>query len=222
MSTLNSIPLASVVMRVVLIEDLREVREGLAALINGTPGYKCVAAYSMMETALAQVQNDSPDLILTDLGLPGMSGIEGIEKLRAMYPETPILALTIYDNDEQIFNALCNGANGYLLKNTPPARLLGALKEAVEGGSPMSPVIAARVVRLFREFRPPETANYYLTAQETELLKLLVEGHYKKTAAHALGISFHTVSFHLKNIYNKLQVHSKTEAVAKALREKLV
>jgi DNA-binding NarL/FixJ family response regulator len=222
MSSLNAGPSSDVVMRVVLIEDLREVREGLTALINGTAGFTCVAAYSLMETALARIEKDSPDLILTDLGLPGMSGIEGIERLRAMFPETPILALTIYDNDDQIFNALCNGANGYLLKNTPPARLLEALKEAVEGGSPMSPAIAARVVRLFREFRPPETANYYLTAQETELLKLLVEGHYKKTAAHALGISFHTVSFHLKNIYDKLQVHSKTEAVAKALREKLV
>ena len=222
MPSLNSNPSSDAVMRVVLIEDLREVREGLAALINGTAGYKCVAAYSLMETALARIEKDSPDLVLTDLGLPGMSGIEGIERLRAMFPETPILALTIYDNDEQIFNALCNGANGYLLKNTPPARLLEALTEAVEGGSPMSPAIAARVVRLFREFRLPETANYYLTAQETELLKLLVEGHYKKTAAHALGISFHTVSFHLKNIYYKLQVHTKTEAVAKALREKLV
>ena len=222
MSSLNSNPSSHVVTRVVLIEDLREVREGLAALITGTAGYQCVAAYSMMESALTRIEKDSPGLILTDLGLPGMSGVEGIERLRAMLPETPILALTIYDNDEQIFNALCNGANGYLLKNTPPARLLEALREAVEGGSPMSPTIAARVVRLFREFRPPETANYHLTAQETELLKLLVEGHYKKTAAQALGISFHTVSFHLKNIYTKLQVHSKTEAVAKALREKLV
>src|SRR5688572_27741713 len=154
MSSLNSNTSPDAVMRVVLIEDLREVREGLAALINGTPGYKCVEAYSMMETALACIEKDSPDLILTDLGLPGMSGIE---RLRAIFPETPIMALTIYDNDEQIFNALCNGANGYLLKNTPPARLLEALKEAVEGGSPMSPTIAARVVRLFREFRPPET-----------------------------------------------------------------
>lgn len=222
MASLDVSPQSSAEMRVVLIEDLREIREGLAALINGTAGYKCVAAYAMMETALARIKNDNPDLILTDLGLPGMSGIEGIEKMRAIFPETPILALTIYDNDEQIFNALCNGANGYLLKNTPPARLLEALKEAVEGGSPMSPAIAARVVRLFREFRPPATADYHLTAQETELLKLLIEGHYKKTAAHALGISFHTVSFHLKNIYDKLQVHSKTEAVAKALREKLV
>jgi DNA-binding NarL/FixJ family response regulator len=208
--------------RVVIIEDLREIRESLVALVGGTAGFDCIASYGMMETALARIANDRPDIILTDLGLPGMSGVEGIEKLREIFPETPILALTIYDNDDQIFKALCNGANGYLLKNTPPARLLEALQEAVEGGSPISPTIAARVVRLFREFRPPESADYRLTPQETELLKLLIEGHHKKTAARAMGISFHTVSFHLKNIYEKLQVHSKTEAVAKALREKLV
>jgi DNA-binding NarL/FixJ family response regulator len=207
---------------VVIIEDLRDIREGLAALINGTAGYKCVASYGMMETALTRIKNDLPDIILTDLGLPGMSGIEGIERLRQIFPETPIIALTIYDNENNIFNALCNGANGYLLKNTPPARLLEALQEAVEGGSPMSPQIAARVVKLFREFRPPVHADYHLTPQETELLKLLIEGHHKKTAAKEMNISFHTVSFHLKNIYEKLQVHSKTEAVAKALREKLV
>lgn len=209
-------------LRVVIIEDLRDIREGLTALINGTSGYACVASYGMVETALARIENDQPDIILTDLGLPGMSGIEGIERLRQIFPETPIIALTIYDNDKQIFAALCNGANGYLLKNTPPARLLEALQEAAEGGSPMSPQIAARVVKLFREFRPPESANYHLTSQETQLLKLLIEGHHKKTAAKEMNISFHTVSFHLKNIYEKLQVHSKTEAVAKALREKLV
>jgi DNA-binding NarL/FixJ family response regulator len=209
-------------LRVVLIEDVRDVRDGLAALISGTAGYKCVAAYGMMETALARIKQDQPDIILTDLGLPGISGVEGIGRLRQIFPSTPIIALTIFDNDDQVFNALCNGANGYLLKNTPPARLLEALQEAVAGGSPMSPQVASRVVRLFREFRPPEHANYRLTPQETELLKLLIEGHHKKTAAEALGISFHTVSFHLSNIYEKLQVHSKTEAVAKALREKLV
>lgn len=209
-------------LRVALIEDLREIRDGLAVLINGTAGYKCVAAYGMMETALARIEQDQPDIILTDLGLPGMSGVEGIERLRRMFPHTPILALTVFDNDDQVFNALCNGANGYLLKTTPPARLLEALQEAVEGGSPMSPQVASRVVRLFREFRPPQHADYRLTPQEMELLKLLIEGHHKKTAAAALGVSFHTVSFHLNNIYEKLQVHSKTEAVAKALREKLV
>jgi len=213
---------SSEILRVVLIEDLREVREGLSALISGTAGYRCVASYGMMETALARIEKEDPDIILTDLGLPGMSGIEGIKRLREIFPETPIIALTIYDNNEQIFSALCNGANGYLLKHTPPARLLEALHEAVEGGSPMSPQVAARVIKLFREFRPPENADYHLTPQETELLRLLVEGHHKKTAAREMEISFHTVSFHLKNIYEKLQVHSKTEAVAKAMREKLV
>ena len=112
------------VLRVVLIEDLREIREGLAALINGTDGFKCVASYGMMETALARIESEQPDVILTDLGLPGMSGTEGIERLRQMFAAVPIIALTIYDNDTEIFNALCNGANGYLLKNTPPARRL--------------------------------------------------------------------------------------------------
>jgi DNA-binding NarL/FixJ family response regulator len=209
-------------LRVVIIEDLRDIREGLTALINGTAGFECVASYGRMETALVRIENDRPDVILTDLGLPGMSGTEGIEHLRKMFADMPIIALTIYDNDTEIFNALCNGANGYLLKNTPPARLLEALKEAVDGGSPMSPQIAARVVSLFRTFRPPEHADYQLTPQEISLLKLLIEGHYKKTAAREMEISVHTVSFHLKNIYEKLQVHSKTEAVAKALREQLV
>ena len=208
--------------RVVLIEDLREVREGLAALINGTSGFQCTGSYFSMEAALSALENPLPDVILTDIGLPGMSGIRGTEILRELFPDVPILALTVYDNDDQVFAALCAGASGYLLKNTAPARLLESIREAVEGGAPMSPEVARRVIRLFREFRPPESASYHLTAQETELLKLLVEGHYKKTAARELGISTNTVSFHLKNIYAKLQVHSKTEAVAKALREHLI
>lgn len=213
---------AEKILRVVIIEDLRDIREGLTALINGTAGFQCVAGYGMMETALAKIGSDAPDVILTDLGLPGMSGIEGIKKLRQMFADVPVIALTIYDNNHEIFNALCNGANGYLLKNTPPARLLEALQEAVDGGSPMSPTVAARVVNLFRTFRPPEHADYHLTPQEITLLKLLIEGHHKKTAAREMSISFHTVSFHLKNIYEKLQVHSKTEAVAKALQENIL
>jgi DNA-binding NarL/FixJ family response regulator len=208
--------------RVVVIEDLREVRDGLAMLINGTHGLQCVASYRSMEDALRSIAADAPTVILTDIGLPGMTGIEGIRLLRGRYPEVPILALTVYDNDDHVFDCLCAGATGYLLKNTPPARLLESLKEAVDGGAPMSPEVARRVVRLFREFRPPDRSPHVLTPQETELLKLLVEGHYYKTAAHTLGISTNTVSFHLKNIYQKLQVHSKSEAVAKALRDRLV
>jgi DNA-binding NarL/FixJ family response regulator len=208
--------------RIVLIEDLREVREGLTALINGTQGFKCIGSYHSMEAALAGIGMTAPDVILTDIGLPGMSGIQGIEVLRKRFAEVAILALTIYDNDRQVFDALCAGASGYLLKNTAPARLLESIQEVALGGAPMSPQVAGRVVRLFRKFRPPETASYRLTPQETELLRLLIEGHYKKTAAKEMGIATSTVSFHLKNIYSKLQVHSKTEAVAKALREHLI
>ena len=208
--------------RVCIIEDLRDVRDGLAALITGTPGFECSSSYSSMEAALDPIGRELPDVVLTDIGLPGMSGIEGIGILRERHPAMSIVALTVYDNDDQVFDALCAGASGYLLKNTPPARLLDSLKEVVDGGAPMSPEVARRVVRLFRDFRPPATASHHLTPHETQLLKLLIEGHHKKTAAREMNISVNTVSFHLKNIYKKLQVHSKTEAVAKALREHLV
>jgi DNA-binding NarL/FixJ family response regulator len=209
-------------LRIVIIEDLREVREGLTMLINGTPGFTCASSYRTMEDALRRISGDRPEVILTDIGLPGMDGIEGTRILRERFPGVPIVALTVYDDDAQIFAILCAGASGYLLKNTHPARLLESLREVVDGGAPMSPEVAHRVVKLFREFRPPEHAPCRLTPQETELLKLLVEGHHYKTAASEMGITTNTVSFHLKNIYAKLQVHSKTEAVAKALREHLV
>lgn len=170
-------------LRVVIIEDVREVREGLTMLINGTSGFTVARSYRTMEDALQHIGDDHPDVILTDIGLPGMSGVEGIPRLREHYPEVPILTLTVYDNDDEVFSALCAGASGYLLKNTPPSRLLESLREAVDGGAPMSPDVACRVVTLFRKFRPPERAPSHLTPQETELLKLLVEGNHYKTAS---------------------------------------
>lgn len=208
--------------RVVIIEDLTEVREGLAMLINGTSGFCCAGAFRTMEDALAGMDACRPDVILTDIGLPGMNGIEGTRVLGARFPNVPILALSVYGDDENVFDAICAGASGYLLKNTPPARLLESIREVVNGGAPMSPEIARRVVTIFREFRPPERAAYRLTPQETELLKLIVDGHHYKTAAREMGISINTVSFHLKHVYEKLQVHSKSEAVAKALRARLI
>ena len=208
--------------RVSIIEDLRDVREGLAVLINGSPGFRCTASFRTMEDALRSINGNLPDVILTDIGLPGMTGVEGIRILKERYPDLPIIALTVYDDDERIFDALCAGASGYLLKNTPPSRLLEGLKEVASGGAPMSPEVARRVINLFREFRPPDRSPSHLTQQETELLKLIVDGHSYKTAAAKLNISTSTVSFHLQNIYNKLQVHSKSEAVAKALRNHLV
>jgi DNA-binding NarL/FixJ family response regulator len=208
--------------KVAIVEDRREIREGLAILINGTEGFRCTGSYRSMEEALDKIGFELPDVALNDIGLPGMSGIEGIKILKERYPDLLVLMLTVYDDDERIFDAMCAGASGYLLKKTPPARLLESLREAVSGGAPMSPEVARRVISLFREIRPPERADYNLTPHETRLLKLFVEGHNYKTAAAELGVSIHTVSFHLRSIYEKLQVHSKSELVAKALQNRLV
>ena len=210
------------IIKVAIIEDRREIRDGLGMLINGTEGFKCSGAYRSMEDALARIGSDLPDVALCDIGLPGMSGIEGMRILKEQFPNLLLLMLTIYDDDERIFDALCAGACGYLLKKTPPAKLLEGLREAVNGGSPMSPEVARRVIALFRDIRPPERADYELTPHETRLLKLLVEGHNYKTAALELNVSINTISFHMRHIYEKLQVHSKSEAVAKALRDRLV
>jgi len=175
-----------------------------------------------MEEALDRIALQLPDIVLSDIGLPGRSGIEGVKLLKERHPQLLVLMLTVYDDDERIFEAMCAGACGYLLKKTPPARLLESLKEAVQGGAPMSPEVARRVVALFREIRPPDRADYQLTPHETRLLKLFVEGHNYKTAAVELGVSVNTVNFHVRHIYEKLQVHSRSEAVAKALRNRLV
>lgn len=210
------------VIKVAIIEDRRDIREGLATLISGTTGYRCTNGFRSMEEALENIDQDLPHVALVDIGLPGMSGIDGIEILKSRHPDLSMLMLTVYNDDERIFDALCAGACGYLLKNTPPSRLLASVEEAVTGGSPMSPEIARRVVSLFREIRPPETADYQLTPHETRLLKLLVDGHNYKTAAKELGVSVNTISFHMRHIYEKLQVHSKSEAVSKALRHRLI
>jgi DNA-binding NarL/FixJ family response regulator len=208
--------------RVAIVEDQRDIREGLRFLIDGTPGYRCAGVYPSMEEALAAVTPATTDIVLTDLGLPGMTGVEGIGRFKERFPALPLVALTVYDDDDRILAALCAGASGYLLKKTPPARLVEGLADACGGGAPMSPDIAARVIALFRQFRPPARADYALTPHETRLLALLAQGHSYKTAAAELGNSVNTVAFHLKSIYLKLQVHSKSEAVAKALREGLV
>jgi DNA-binding NarL/FixJ family response regulator len=208
--------------RVVVVEDRRELRDGLSVLIDGTEGYRCVRSYGSMEEALAGIARDAPDVVLLDIGLPGMSGIDGARVLKERLPAARILMLTVYEDDERIFEALCAGATGYLLKKTPPARLLEDLREAVDGGAPMSPEVARRVVDLFRTIQPPRTVDYHLTPHETRLLRLLVDGHNYKTAAVELGVSVNTISFHMRHVYDKLQVHSKSEAVAKALKGRLV
>ncbi|HEY8559550.1 MAG TPA: response regulator transcription factor [Pyrinomonadaceae bacterium] len=210
------------IIKVAIIEDLRDIREGLAALLNGTEGYRCVGKFGSVEEALRNLQRDLPDVILSDIGLPGMDGIEGVRIIKEKHPEMTILMLSVYNDNERIFDALCAGACGYLLKKTPPARIVESLNEALGGGAPMSPEIARKVITLFRDVRPPERVDYDLTPHETRLLKLLIDGHTKKTAAAEIGVSVNTVSFHLKRVYEKLQVHSKSEAVAKALKNRIV
>lgn len=207
---------------VATIEDQTVIREGLAAMIDATEGFRCVGRYGSVEEAIGGLPHSTPDVVLTDLGLPGRSGIEGIRLLKERFPSMLFLVLTVFDDDERIFDALCAGACGYLLKKTPAARLLDSVREVVAGGSPMSPEVARRVIDLFRRVRPPERADFALTPHEVRLLKLIVEGHSYKSAAAALSVTVHTISFHMRSIYDKLQVHSKSEAVAKALRQGLV
>lgn len=208
--------------RVAIVEDRREIRENLTLLLNATPGFHVTQSYPSMESALPGISPGSADIVLVDLGLPGMSGTEGIRILKNRHPSLPTMVLTVYDDDARIFEALCAGACGYLLKKTPQARLLESIREVLEGGAPMSPEVASRVIALFRTVRPPEKVDYELTPHETRLLKLLVDGHNYKTAAKELGVTGNTISFHMRRIYEKLQVHSKSEAVAKALRDHVV
>ena len=210
------------IISVSLVEDQPDIREGLALLIGSTPGFRCVGAYRSMEEALPGLARRPPAIALLDIGLPGMSGLDGIRVIHERQPDVQILMLTVYEDDDRIFNALCAGAIGYLLKKTPPGRLIESLREAVNGGSPISPELARKVVSLFRTVRPRAGADYDLTGHETRLLRMLVDGHNYTTAAEELKVSVNTVAFHMKRIYEKLQVHSKSEAVAKALREGLI
>ena len=223
MSIANSeTPTANGRISVAVIEDHHKLRQFLEFLFNNTTGYRCAGTFRTMEEALEKIRFDPPDLALVDIGLPGMSGIEGIRILKEKYPRMLLLMNTVYDDDERIFDALCAGASGYLLKKTPPAELLEKVDEAIHGGAPMSPEVARRTLALFREIRPPEREDYHLAPHEIRLLGLLAEGHSYKTAAATLNVTVKTISFHLQKIYEKLQVHSKSEAVSKALRNRLI
>ena len=208
--------------RVAIVEDERRTREGLRSLIAGSTGFQCVGTWGSVEEALTAIRMAGPQVTLLDLGLPGMSGIEGIGALRDRCPGSTFVVLTVYEDSERVFDALCAGAGGYMLKNTPPGKLLDALRDAVKGGAPMSSEIARRVIDVFRRFRPPEKSPHNLTPHELRLLKLLVEGYSYKSAAAELNVSINTIAFHVQNIYGKLQVHSKSEAVARALRDHLL
>lgn len=200
-----------------IVEDDDEIRESLALLISGTSGFECLTTYGDCESSIDGIVEERPDVVLMDIGLPGMSGIEGIKLLKQQIPDLDILVISIRENDKTVFDALCNGASGYLIKETPPARILEAIREVKNGGAPMSTQIARMVVSSFKI-----TPSDSLTQRETEVLSQLCKGMSYKMIADSLFISEETVRRHIKSIYRKLEVHSKSEAVAKAIKEKLV
>jgi DNA-binding NarL/FixJ family response regulator len=207
--------------RVAIVEDDRAVREGLGMIIGGTPGYECTGKFYSAEEALRAMNGATPDVLLLDIHLPGMLGSDAVRLFREKYPALQILMLTIYDGQDKVFESICNGACGYLLKKTPPAKLLDAIREAYAGGAPMSPEIARKVITLFQQSGPPEKLDEPLTPQETRLLKLLSEGYSYQNSAGQLNISINTVRNYIRSIYEKLHVNTKSEAVSKALRHRL-
>jgi len=203
--------------KVAIIEDDHDIRQSLGLIIHHTEGFECQQCFESCEAALEALAANPPHVVLMDINLPGMTGIEGAAILKKKHPHTDIMMLTIREDDQAVFDSLCAGATGYLLKNTPPAQLLQAIKELHAGGSPMSSHIARKVLLSFR----PQ-AESPLSARETEILGLLCEGHHYKRIAEQLFVSGHTVRSHIKNIYYKLQVNSRAEAVRKATKDKLI
>ena len=207
---------------VALVEDDRRFRGALQILLEGTPSFELAFAAGSVEEALRITPERQPRVILLDIHLPGLSGIEGVGFIRERLPDAMVLMLTVFEDEDRIFEALCNGAGGYLLKKTPPTRLLEYVSEAATGGAPMSPEIAAKVVRLFARLPKRVALDEHLTIQETAFLKLLAEGHSYASSADELGISVNTVRNYVRSIYDKLHVHSKSEAVSKAIRAGLI
>ncbi|HSM51090.1 MAG TPA: response regulator transcription factor [Thermoanaerobaculia bacterium] len=208
--------------RVVLVEDDRRTREALQLLIDGTPGFRCVAAFGSVEEVRRGYTREGADVVLLDINLPGIPGSEGVPLVQEAFPEAVVLMLTVFEDEGRIFRSLCNGARGYLLKRMPPGRLLDSIREAASGGAPMSPEIAAKVITLFSRIAPPVEPECHLSPQEVRLLQLLARGLGYQPAGEELGVSINTVRNHVRAIYEKLHVHSKSEAVAKALRSGLI
>lgn len=205
-----------------VIEDNDELRTTLVEVIDSDAELMCSLNFMRCEEALAALQKESPpQVILMDIGLPGMSGIEGVRRVRAVSPATQILMLTIYEDDANVFESLCAGASGYLLKGGSTNKIIAAIKEARDGGAPMNAQIAKKVLAMFTKIVSPQ-ADYALTEREKEILNLLVSGKPQKQIAATLHLSPFTIATHMKNIYAKLHVHSRSEAVAKTLKERLL
>ncbi|HLP77452.1 MAG TPA: response regulator transcription factor [Candidatus Paceibacterota bacterium] len=202
-----------------IVEDDADVRRSLARLINSSPGYRCVSEHPSAEDALEKIPKVNPEVTLMDINLVNLNGVECVRRLKPMLPAMQIIMLTVYQNTEHIFNALAAGATGYMLKQTPPAELLAAIKEVHDGGSPMSSHIARKIVQSFQRPLPAKGETSNLSPRESEVLDLLAKGFLYKEIADTIHVSYATVHTHIRHIYEKLHVRSRTEAVAKHLRK---
>jgi DNA-binding NarL/FixJ family response regulator len=209
--------------KVVIFEDNKSLRQGLYQLINGSEGFSCVGAFEDCLDLLKNIEEVRPDVVLMDIEMPGINGIEAVEMLREKYPELKILMQTIFEDSEKIFKSILAGASGYILKNTSPSRILDFIKDTYEGGAPMSPSVATKVLKMVAQQPPFIKANTFnLSDREKEILSCLVKGMSYKLIAAACFISTDTVRGHIRHIYEKLHVHSKGEAVATAIKSKIV
>ncbi len=201
-----------------IVDDEKELRESIATFLNGSPGFRCVNTYGSGEAALAGLPVERPEVVLMDINMTGMNGIECVRKLKALLPATQIVMFTVYEDTDQIFKALSAGASGYLLKRLTPVKLLQAIEEVHEGGSPMSSSIARKVVASFQTTDAASEKQVHLSPREQTVLDFLAKGLTYKQIAHELQISIDTIRTYLRRIYEKLHVQSRTEAVAKYLR----
>jgi DNA-binding NarL/FixJ family response regulator len=206
--------------RVAIIEDHDDFREGLFHILQATEGFRCAGSYSSVEEALKRFSPS--DIVLMDIGLPGKSGIEGTRLFKEKWPNVQIIMLTVFEDDQKILEAILAGANGYILKKTPPAKILQFIEEAAAGGMPMTPFVARKVVEMFKKHLPTNAPSVGLPVREKEILGLLVDGLNYGMIGERLFISLDTVRNHIRHIYEKLHVHSKSQAVARALKERMV
>ncbi len=209
--------------KVVIFEDNSSLREGLFQLINGSPGFECIGAFANCDRLIENIRSTFPDVVLMDIEMPGINGIQAVKLIKDRFPKIKILMETIFEDNDKIFQSILNGAEGYILKNTPPVQILEAIKEIYDGGAPMTPSIANKVLKMFKSSpHKHENDDFNLTDREKEILKCLVEGMSYKLIADHCFISVDTVGGHIKNIYTKMQVHSKSEAVVKAIRKNII
>jgi DNA-binding NarL/FixJ family response regulator len=208
--------------KLLLYEDNPQLREGLTMLISGSEGFDVLAAFKNCDNIIDEVEAFNPDVILLDIDMPGVNGLEGLKRVRAVNSTVKILMLTVFDDNKNVFEAISNGANGYILKKTPPAKLLEYIAEAQTGGAPMTASVATQVLKMFSSMNADKGEDYNLSEREKQVLQLLVDGYSYKMIAGEMFIAIDTVRSHIKKIYEKLHVNSKSEAVAKAFKDKIV